>query len=69
MLSKLSVHKDKEWAGVVKRPSVIDHGTLIMAPIELKHGKRHVEANTLDEGSGGFAIITRGCKADGVCHP
>ena len=68
MLHKLSVCKDKEWAGVVEPPSVINCGALITVPIELKHRKRCIEANTLDEGSGRLKIIARRCKVDGICH-
>ena len=35
MLSKLSVRKDEEQAGVVKRPSMIDHGALVKASMGL----------------------------------
>ena len=68
MLRKLSVREDKERAGVVEPPSVIDHSALVMAPVELKHGKQCIEADTLDEGSGRLEIIARRRKVDGVCH-
>ena len=67
-LRKLSVRKDKERAGVVEPPSVIDRGALVTAPIELKHGKRCIEADTLDEGSGRLEIIARRRKVDGIRH-
>ena len=67
-LCKLSVRKDEEQAGVVEPPSVINRSALVTVPVELKHGKRCIEADTLDEGSGRLEIIARRYKVDGIRH-